>query len=230
MPRTCKNCTKPIPATRRSNARHCSDECRTAWGNAMSCARSKQRIRSARGTVKCANRYCDQLLVPLKDKQFCGADCLYVGNQERKFGQAAGESAAIGRGQLDACRVYFWSCKVCGTLVCARTRAKTKVLCSGCRSKWMSAHNAKKNHARRAAGPKVISVYDLAIRDGQRCHLCRRLVDMALKGTAKWGPTIDHLVPVSRGGTNDPANLALAHRYCNTRRSNRGPAQMALIA
>lgn len=48
-------------------------------------------------------------------------------------------------------------------------------------------------------------------RDGGICHLC-----------GKPGATsADHLVPVSRGGTNDPSNLKAAHPYCNRVRSNR---------
>jgi 5-methylcytosine-specific restriction endonuclease McrA len=32
--------------------------------------------------------------------------------------------------------------------------------------------------------------------------------------------TVDHVIPVSKGGTNARANLRLAHRRCNTLRSN----------
>lgn len=75
----------------------------------------------------------------------------------------------------------------------------------------------------------TMTVDDLAIRDGTRCYVCHRKVDMSLSGQAKWGPTIEHIVPVSKGGTNDPANLALSHRCCNTARGNRGHAQLQLI-
>ena len=75
-----------------------------------------------------------------------------------------------------------------------------------------------------------MSVDDLAQRDGRKCNICGRRIDMRLKGQTKWAATIDHLVPVSHGGTNDPANLALAHRFCNTSRHNTGPAQLLLTA
>ena len=32
--------------------------------------------------------------------------------------------------------------------------------------------------------------------------------------------TVDHLVPVSKGGSNADANLRPAHRVCNSRRGN----------
>jgi len=35
------------------------------------------------------------------------------------------------------------------------------------------------------------------------------------------GPSIDHLVPVSKGGTDDDENLYLAHLMCNKRRGNK---------
>jgi 5-methylcytosine-specific restriction endonuclease McrA len=42
------------------------------------------------------------------------------------------------------------------------------------------------------------------------------------------GLTIDHLLPVSRGGTNDVSNLDVAHRRCNIARGNRGYFQLGL--
>jgi 5-methylcytosine-specific restriction endonuclease McrA len=66
-------------------------------------------------------------------------------------------------------------------------------------------------------------------RDGWRCHLCRRPIDRRLSGHDPMGPTIDHLVPLSAGGEHSYANVAAAHRRCNTRRGTRGAAQLALI-
>ena len=51
----------------------------------------------------------------------------------------------------------------------------------------------------------VISEY------GDICHLCAR----------PGADTKDHLLPLSRGGTDDIENLRPAHRICNGRRGNR---------
>ena len=51
------------------------------------------------------------------------------------------------------------------------------------------------------------------------CHICG--ADPAVD------PTRDHLVPVSHGGTNDPANIRIACRSCN---SSRGTGQRRLPA
>lgn len=65
----------------------------------------------------------------------------------------------------------------------------------------------------------------LADRDGPRCAICRKHVDLTLssgpRGNAK-GPSVDHVVPRSKGGSDDLANLRLTHWTCNQKRGNRG--------
>lgn len=65
------------------------------------------------------------------------------------------------------------------------------------------------------------------------CILCLRPIDLDLGGNHKWGPTREHVIPVSRGGSpTDPANQALSHRVCNITRGNRtiGEARAQLAA
>ena len=63
-------------------------------------------------------------------------------------------------------------------------------------------------------------------RDGDACCLCRRPIAMDLPGSHPDGPSIEHHLPVSKGGTNALDNLGLAHRSCNQRRGNRDPDQL----
>lgn len=60
-------------------------------------------------------------------------------------------------------------------------------------------------------------IYD---RDGWRCQLCGEPVDMVADTTHPSAPTLDHIVPRSRGGSDDPDNLRLTHRGCNARRQS----------
>lgn len=73
----------------------------------------------------------------------------------------------------------------------------------------------------------------LAERDGVKCGICRKRVDITLTSGTRgdpMGPSIDHVVPRSKGGTNDLANLRLTHWTCNNKRGNRGVAeQLSLI-
>jgi 5-methylcytosine-specific restriction endonuclease McrA len=51
-------------------------------------------------------------------------------------------------------------------------------------------------------------------RDGGVCHLC-------LKAVPRVDATMDHVIPVTKGGPHTRANVKLAHRSCNTRKGNR---------
>lgn len=60
-------------------------------------------------------------------------------------------------------------------------------------------------------------------RDGWTCWLCGHRVDPHAPAGSPSAPTVDHVVPKSRGGSDDNANLRLAHRRCNGRRGNHLP-------
>jgi hypothetical protein len=62
----------------------------------------------------------------------------------------------------------------------------------------------------------------IAERDGWHCWLCGGAIDPSLS-QGPWQATIDHLVPRSRGGGSDVANLRLAHRRCNNQRGSHLP-------
>lgn len=54
------------------------------------------------------------------------------------------------------------------------------------------------------------------------CALCGRPVDFGRKFPDPWSPTLDHIVPISKGGA--PAsleNLQLAHLQCNRIKGNK---------
>ena len=54
------------------------------------------------------------------------------------------------------------------------------------------------------------------------CGICGKPVDFSLKYPHPLSPTIDHIVPVSKGGHPcDINNLQLAHRCCNRQKSDK---------
>lgn len=57
---------------------------------------------------------------------------------------------------------------------------------------------------------------------GGACLLCGDPIDLTLPGTHRDGPTLEHVIPVSRGGDPfHPANLSASHLRCNSARGNR---------
>jgi hypothetical protein len=55
-------------------------------------------------------------------------------------------------------------------------------------------------------------------RDNGICGICKRLVT-TWKGDMR--PSVDHIVPRSKGGKHEMSNLQLSHLWCNQSKSNR---------
>ena len=54
------------------------------------------------------------------------------------------------------------------------------------------------------------------------CAICGKPVDFSLKFPHPLSPTIDHIIPISKGGhPSDIDNLQLAHRCCNRQKSDK---------
>ena len=63
------------------------------------------------------------------------------------------------------------------------------------------------------------------------CAICGRPVNFSLKFPDPWSATVDHIIPIAKGG--DPAsleNLQLAHLQCNRMKATRLPVQAAKTA
>lgn len=103
--------------------------------------------------------------------------------------------------------IWINDCAWCEATYLSRTGRS--VYCSGrCRKQ-------REKSQRRFVVPKPVR-YAIYERDGWRCQLCRKKVDPTLSHNAKWGPSLDHVVPRTQGGADTPDNLQLAHRHCNS--------------
>ena len=62
----------------------------------------------------------------------------------------------------------------------------------------------------------------IILRTQNVCGICGQPVDMTLKSPHPMSPSIDHIIPLDKGGhPSDLANLQLAHRACNRAKSNK---------
>lgn len=117
---------------------------------------------------------------------------------------------------------YAGACKGCGASFV------TDQPHQGCCSKRCNQRRHKKASKRMRrkhiqAAPERIHIYEIAERDGWRCHICERKVTRET-----W--SLDHLVPISAGGPHTHDNVAIAHHRCNALRGAHGPAQLRLTA
>lgn len=73
-------------------------------------------------------------------------------------------------------------------------------------------------HTGKGAHGKIVG--ELFTAQGGICYLCGGGMDFGyMPGSITWA-TLDHIVPLVRGGTWLPDNLAAAHRGCNTWKRN----------
>jgi hypothetical protein len=71
---------------------------------------------------------------------------------------------------------------------------------------------AKKYGVRHDAGITPLSIFEAS---GWVCQLCLGFADPR-ESTGLWMPTLDHIIPMSRGGAHVRENLQLAHMICNS--------------
>ncbi|GAA13842.1 HNH endonuclease [Gordonia alkanivorans] len=90
------------------------------------------------------------------------------------------------------------------------------------------------NQARRArAKSSVVDKFhpaEIFERDRYRCHICGKKCGRDAKVPNPAAPTIDHLIPLAKGGSHTRANVACACFQCNSVKGDRGGGeQLALI-
>ena len=114
-------------------------------------------------------------------------------------------------------------CRVCGQWFYGKS--KTSCICSDeCRRKAENHRYTLKKDARRRKAQtketKTITLQKLFKRDGGICWICGKPCDITAHYNANNYPSVDHLLPISKGGKDEWSNIKLAHRICNTLRGN----------
>ena len=76
---------------------------------------------------------------------------------------------------------------------------------------WRRRYAAKRG----ASGTEQIDYREIYARDGWRCQLCRRSIDRRNVYPHPLSPSIDHIIPLTFGGSHLATNLQAAHLRCN---------------
>lgn len=86
--------------------------------------------------------------------------------------------------------------------------------------KVRATHDAYKAR-KRGALVEVFTRKEIFERDGWQCHICRTAIDPKVAYPHPLSASIDHVVPLVRGGTHSRSNVAAAHFTCNASKKDR---------
>jgi hypothetical protein len=132
----------------------------------------------------------------------------------------------------DECRTRAWSrtCKDCGVHFTQKKNCSGK--CKACRKHDRNRASSIRLRVRRGKAVTAvskISVHDCWSRDNGKCQICMKKIDLAVRWPNRNSMSVDHIVPLSKGGTDEAANVRAAHLGCNSRRGNKQGVQKRLF-
>lgn len=73
----------------------------------------------------------------------------------------------------------------------------------------------------KSAGVEFFYAEEIFERDNWVCGICGEVVDRTLTHPHPLSKSLDHIVPISRGGNHSRDNVQLAHLVCNIKKGNR---------
>ena len=147
--------------------------------------------------------------------------------KDREWKRKLKEADALKRKMIKACNGRQLEFNVCS---CGELIGDGFKYCTRCakRKKNKSNEIRRRMKIQAAMIDRDITVDKLYKRDGGVCQICRRQCDfndcLIKDGTFYAGnnyPSIDHVIPLAKGGLHSWDNVQLAHRFCNSIKSDK---------
>jgi hypothetical protein len=229
--RTCRRCRKRFDSLRRRQ--FCSIECR---GEAM---RERQQSRVRTATMACCAA-CGKTFAPRdkRCKKFCSRQCS-VSKRKHALGTGLAdgwlrvlllwvrvitrEQRREARQQLAGQQWREWQCRQCGGIF--QTRDRLRCVCLTCVADNEKAARKMSKAVRRSKCKSLVrenaSPDAIFARDGWQCQQCKCRVSKRLDVNHDRYPNLDHVIPLSRGGTHTCDNLQCLCRACNLQKSDK---------
>lgn len=112
------------------------------------------------------------------------------------------------------------TCLHCSKVITQERRSDAKFCSQECNSK---AHQLQRKLRTRAneTGKRGYLRTEICERDNWICQICKKPVERNAHYPNPQAPSLDHIIPVSKGGSSEPSNLQLTHLVCNLKRGNR---------
>lgn len=207
----CAECGGPVAHEELGRPRRfCSDQCKKRASNR---SQNRRRLPAPKLPTRSCE-HCGRTFAPnRRDQIYCSNAhtypyCAVAAYQARK---KAGEPLR----QVEQTR----TCVECGKQFTA-FKSNAKWCSPICRIRT-NGREASRRRGPVQPGWKPYSDREIFERDGWICQICNRPVDPDLPRTHAEGATIDHVIPLALGGSDEPDNVVTAHLRCNLEKSNR---------
>lgn len=242
--RSCEQCLGPYPAQASRRTRFCSRTCKMRWHGPSALARKRLRspefrcpacgdgFRSADAKAKYCSARCRNTGRAMAPCASCGtptiggtcASCRAGRLAQRRVARE-NRAAEVARRRLERMRPRM--CRGCGIQFIPTAgpslAARQVFHDAACRERAGRRREDVVEHRRRAKLVRRRFRAMIYERDRSRCYLCRQIIDQAIRFPDPRSPTIDHVMPYSAGGSDDPSNLRAAHLGCNQDKGDRLP-------
>lgn len=204
----CEYCGKPRHSDHPNRNRFCSRECAIKarsmerWLQRDIERTESKRLREIEMTRMCY--WCGEKFIALNvNHRFCSSDCRYSAllheSHERHESHFTPEQR---------------TCPKCGVQFTTTLRSQRKIYCSE-RCEY-AAHDDRRAEQLKAAFVEPVGLKTTYKSYNGICGICGLPVPNCNDSANEWGPTIDHIVPLSKGGKHMKSNCQLAHRLCNS--------------
>ena len=101
------------------------------------------------------------------------------------------------------------------------TTKSNKTYCDSTCSEFYRSMRKRDTQVKLESNARKSFRHKVYIRNLGVCQLCNEYVYLNVQYPDPMSASIDHILPVSKGGTHALYNLQLAHLICNTKRGNR---------
>lgn len=238
--RTCPICDKEVVG--RKDRVYCSKQCgQRGWRRSQGVPDTLDDLRVLSETLGECER-CKTpmtLAVPRKcggysKRRFCSDKCRNAAKSKRYLhspkGQAAYRARVESGGFAEASarmreRNRQWVtgvCPQCGSAF-RHVEGARRVLCGSHECAALQKLDQVHEYRARSAGLEVeaFTRREIFERDNWVCQICGDLTDRGARGASPSAPTLDHVVPISRGGGHTRENVQCAHFHCNVVKSDK---------